>query len=173
MTDTRATLDTMIQGSAVDLFHSFGLAVAPVECTRFRSDDIDIPKLGSVIRFEAPRFTGTLTVIVSPAVFSLIQQDPEHRYSGHDWVCEVSNQLLGRIKVRLLRRGITLQADLPVAAGPDVLKDLKRVDGLLAAYTFKTLRGEILIVVGGEIDHRVLAYTGAHHVPKEGDVILF
>lgn len=174
MSDTRTALDTMIQGSAVDLFHSCGLAVAPVERSQQRpSEQLQSPELGGMISFVGRGFTGTLTVGVPPAVFALIKQDPNRPYSGRDWVREVTNQLLGRIKSRLLQFQVTLQAGLPTVMGRDAIERQRARGGLFAAYTFRTLRGDVLVTLSGEIDHSIFVYTGAASVASEGDVILF
>jgi hypothetical protein len=176
MSDARTSLDTMIQGSAVDLFHSCGLAVAPVARAQQRSQTLPTPEIGGMISFVGRGFTGTLTVAVSPAVFALIKQDPTRPYSGRDWVREMTNQLLGRIKSRLLQFRVTLQAGLPTVMGSDALERQRARDGLFAAYTFRTLRGDVLITLSGDIDPSIFVYTGTTPgaaVATEGDVILF
>lgn len=174
MTDTRAALDTMIQGSAVDLFHSCGLAVAPVQRSQQRgADQLQFPELGGTISFVGRGFTGTLTVAVPPAVFALIKQDPARPYSGRDWVREITNQLLGRIKSRLLQFQVTLQAGLPAVMGRDAIERQRVRGGLFVAYTFRTLRGDVIVTLSGEIDHSAFVYTGVTNIPNEGDVILF
>lgn len=173
MPDTRTSLDTMIQGSAVDLFHSCGLAVAPVERSQQRSEQIQTPELGGMISFVGRGFTGTLTVGVTPAVFALIKQDPTRPYSGRDWVREMTNQLLGRIKSRLLQFHVTLQSGLPTVMGRDAIERQRARGGLFATYIFRTLRGDVIVTLSGEIDPGVFVYTGVTNVATEGDVILF
>lgn len=173
MSDNRSALDTMIQGSAVDLFHSCGLAVAPVERSQQRGEQLQAPELGGTISFVGRGFTGTLTVGVPPSVFDLIKQDPLRPYSGRDWVREITNQLLGRIKSRLLQFRVTLQSGLPTVMGRDAIERQRARGGLFAAYTFRTLRGDIVVTLSGEIDLGIFVYTGLAAVASEGDVILF
>jgi hypothetical protein len=173
MADTRAALDTMIQGSAVDLFHSFGLAVAPVERSQQRPEQLQSPDLGGMISFVGRGFSGTLTVGVPPAVFAMIKQDPLRPYSGRDWVREVTNQLLGRVKSRLIQFRVTLQAGLPTTMGRDAIERQRVRGGLFAPYMFRTLRGDIVVTLSGEIDHSIFVYTGSASIATEGDVILF
>lgn len=176
MSDSRTSLDTMMQGSTVDLFHSCGLAVAPVARSQQRSEVLQTPELGGIISFVGRGFTGTLTVGLSPAVFALIKQDPTRTYSGRDWVREMTNQLLGRIKTRLLQFHVTLQASLPTVTGNDAIERQRARGGLFLAYTFRTLRGDVLVTLSGDIDPGIFVYTGAApaaSVATEGDVILF
>jgi hypothetical protein len=176
MSDSRNSLDTMIQGSAVDLFHSCGLAVAPVARSLQRTETLQMPELGGIISFVGRGFTGTLIVGVPPAVFALIKQDPGRPYSGRDWVREMTNQLLGRIKSRLLQFHVTLQSGLPTVMGRDAIERQRARGGMFAAYTFRTLRGDVMVTLSGEIDPGIFVYTGApvvSNVANEGDVILF
>lgn len=176
MSDSRTFLDTMIQGSAVDLFHSCGLAVAPVARSQLRPETLPTPEIGGIISFVGRGFTGTLTIGLSPALFALIKQDPMRPYSGRDWVREMTNQLLGRIKSRLLQYHVTLQAGLPTVMGSDAIERQRARGGLFAAYTFRTLRGDLLVTLSGDIDPNIFVYTGAAPttgVASEGDVILF
>ncbi len=173
MQDTRAVLDTLVQSSAVDLFHSCGLAVAPLDRSRVRDDELKFHELTALVSFTAPGFTGSLIVAVPSEAFALIKQDPARPYSGRDWVREMTNQLLGRIKGRLLQFGVTLHAGLPSVIGRESLERQRLRGPAFASYGFRTLRGEIIVTLCGDIDHNIFIYSGATNVPSEGDVILF
>lgn len=173
MQDTRAVLDTLVQSSTVDLFHSCGLAVAPLDPSRVKREDIKFHELTAVVSFTAPGFSGSLIVAVPSEAFALIKQDPSRPYSGRDWVREVTNQLLGRIKGRLLQFGVTLHAGLPAVIGRDSLERQRGRGPLFATYAFRTLRGEIIVTLSGDIDHSIFVYSGVTNVPSEGDIILF
>ena len=43
----------------------------------------------------------------------------------------------------------------------------------IALYRFRTLRGEVLVVLEGAIDESTLVYSGSVKVSNEGDIILF
>ena len=82
------------------------------------------------------------------------------------------NQLLGRLKSRLLPFQVTLQIGLPQLMKEQALQALL-VKGLLAAYRFRTLRGEVSVTLSGAIDYARVNYSGRPAHLTEGDVIVF
>ncbi len=170
--DGRTILETLIQSSTVDLFHASGIAVAPLPESRLRSDQLPCHELRAIISFTARGFTGSLGLLVPAAVFKLVRQPPTRTFGGDEWVRESTNQLLGRIKARLLQFEVTLQLGLPQLLTPVALEQLG-VHGLLGVYPFRTLRGEVIVTLSGKIDYSVLRYSGKCHIASEGDIILF
>lgn len=170
--DRRATLDTLIQSSVVDLFHSTDIAVAPVERTVLRPDRIRHQELSASIQFNGRGFTGTLTVGVPAEVFTTMARTKDRAYDGRDWVREITNQVFGRLKRRLLQFQVELSAGLPGMLSKDAFERERQRPGFVV-YVFRTLRGEVIVTLSGEIDHSVLAYSYASSIPNEGDVILF
>ncbi|MFZ5896909.1 MAG: hypothetical protein ACOY0T_37980 [Myxococcota bacterium] len=177
MQDTRAVLHTIIQGSTVDLFHTHGIAVAPVSqivrATTPLEPAASNDLLGS-ISFVGRGCTGTLILSVPEEVFGLLKQDPMRPYSGRDWIREASNQLLGRIKSRLTQFQIMIQTGLPSTPGRDAMERLRARSNMYVSYAFRTLRGRISVGLGGDIDYSIFVYSGAGiNLPNEGDIILF
>jgi len=177
MQDTRAVLHTIIQGSTVDLFHTHGVAVAPVSQIARATATLEAPtgsELLASITFVGRGCTGTLILSVPEEVFALLKQDPARPYTGRDWTREASNQLLGRIKNRLAQFQISIQSGLPSTPGRDAVERLRGRSNLFAAYGFRTLRGRINVALGGDIDHSMFVYSGAPlNLASEGDIILF
>lgn len=170
--DGRTVLETLIQSSTVDLFHASGIAVAPLPEARLRSDQLPCHELRAIISFSARGFTGSLGLLVPSAVFSLVRQPPTRTFGGEEWVRESINQLLGRIKARLLQFEVTLQLGLPQLLTPIALEQLG-AQGLLGVFPFRTLRGEVIVTLSGKIDYSVLRYSGKCRFASEGDIILF
>jgi hypothetical protein len=103
-----------------------------------------------------------------------LKQDPNRPYTGRDWIREASNQLLGRIKNRLTQFQITIQSGLPSTPGRDAVERLRARSALFLSYSFRTLRGRVSVVLGGDIDPTMFVYSGASAgSPSEGDIILF
>lgn len=173
MLESRAALDSLVQGSAVDLFHSCGIAVAPVERCLLRPEQLRCHDLSAMIGFTARSFTGTLTVSMPVETFGLVKQADGRQYSGRDWVREIANQLCGRIKNRLLQFQVVLSTGLPATMSRDSFEQLRTGSPFFSPYLFRTLRGEIIVTIGGKIDHSVFVYSGGVNLPTEGDVILF
>jgi hypothetical protein len=179
MQDTRAVLDTLVQSSAVDLFHSFGIAVAPVALARQRAETDKLSQfvghelLGS-IAFVGKGFTGSLLLSVPDDVFQLLKQNPERPYTGRDWIREATNQMLGRIKNRLPQFQLSIQSGLPSTPGRDALERLRARSATFLVYGFRTLRGGACVALGGDIEPSLFVYSGAPlGAQSEGDIILF
>ncbi len=172
MPENNSALDTIIQSSTVDLFHSCGIALAPVARKR---DHEDIPRyeLTGTINFSGRGFTGTLTLGVPKEAFSLIRQDPNRPFRDWDWVRELTNQLLGRIKNRLTQFQVSLNAGLPSVMSGEVFDRQRNRSEPTAVYRFRTLRGEIIVTLNGLIDPAVFVYSGTGNIATEGDIILF
>ena len=170
--DRRGALDTIIQSAVVDLFHASDVAVAPVERTRVRPERVQHQELAAAMHFTGRGFNGTLTVGVPPGVFASVERAKARRLDGRDWVREVTNQVFGRLKRRLLQYHVELSAGLPSALNRDGFEREQKRAGFVV-YAFRTLHGDIIVTLSGDIDHSVLAYYYASNIPSEGDVILF
>jgi hypothetical protein len=170
--DGRVLLATMIQGSTVDLFQSWGIAVAPLPPSRNDAAHLQSRPLMALIHFTAPTMQGALGLIVPKEVFELVKQDTGRPFAGLDWVQENVNQLLGRLKSRLLSFQVTLSIGLPQMLSEQALKAMIE-KGLLGAYRFRTLRGEVSVTLSGRIDYSRLEYSGLSAGVTEGDVIVF
>ncbi|MGC4093430.1 MAG: hypothetical protein QM756_37150 [Polyangiaceae bacterium] len=177
MNDTRSILHTIVQGSTVDLFHSHGIAVAPITQIARGENGLEAPANGDLlgsITFSGRGCTGTLIVSMPEAVFALLKQEPGRPFAGRDWIREAANQLLGRIKNRLMQFQVSISSGLPSTPGRDAIERLRGRSSLFLGYGFRTLRGRICVALGGEIDHSMFVYTGARvNLPNEGDIILF
>jgi hypothetical protein len=173
MSDTRAVFDSIIQSATVDLFHSFGIAVAPLERGALPSRQVGVDALAALISFEGRGCVATLALMVPAATFALIKQDAVRPFAGRDWVRELTNQLLGRVKRRLLQFQISVKAGLPTILTHDMLERQRARAGEQTAYVFRTLRGEIIVTLTGKIDSNAFSYSGAVNPANEGDFILF
>jgi len=153
----------------VELFRSYGVAVAPTQRSSVRPPPHEAD-CAAAIGFSAPRFSGTLTLSVPLEVLKSMRDAPQGDAALNDWIREITNQLLGRIKNRLMRFQVVLQVGLPAAVkGGGALKG----SGAELVYVFHTLRDQVLVVIEGSLDPSVLQFSGNMNIASEGDVILF
>jgi hypothetical protein len=89
-----------------------------------------------------------------------------------EWARELANQLIGRIKNRLLQFGATLQIGLPGTSDADTESRRER-SASLRIYTGRTVRGSVLVTLEGMPEESELAYVGPDGLAAEGEVILF
>lgn len=102
---TSEWLDEVVRNNVLELFPEFVLA----DCAVASSG----PALTALIGFSGPVLVGALGLIGAEA--SLAKTAPDDvKFDAHDWVGELANQALGRVKIALLRAGVEIQASTPV-----------------------------------------------------------
>jgi hypothetical protein len=173
MRRSNEVLDVIVQSCVVDLFHSSGIAVAPLRRSQPTMGPVVHPQLSAMIGFRGKRFTGVLTAGVPDGVFAAIPRNPERPFADTDWIREVANQLVGRIKGRLIPLGTTLQADLPSLVHDELFERLRAQSPFFAVYRFRALRGEVVVTLLGDIDPSIFVYAGPLPTVVEGDIIIF
>jgi hypothetical protein len=165
-------LDAMVQSSTVELFQSFGIAMAPT--ARLRAIPVDYDGcVGASISFTGPAFSGEVILMLPDEVFALVRTGDSLTFAISDWTREMANQLLGRIRNRLTKCRVELLSGLPRSfTGP--LPDRERHKKKpLSVYNFRTLRGEVTVILTGIPDNQTLVYSLKADSANEGDVILF
>ena len=168
----RGAIDSLVLGAFVDLFQAYGVAVAPlprVAAARAPS----IPELSAAISFtRAGAPPGRLTFSAPDAVLELTRSGVGAGLRA-DWVRELANQLMGRIKNRLLHFSARVDVSSPVTLdSKQVALQLQRSPNT-RVYPGRTLRGEVVVTLEGMPDESELSYVGAGAQASEGDVLLF
>jgi hypothetical protein len=110
----RAHLATMLRDTGLDLLEALGVAVRhdaafdPAQAVW--SDPV------SLVGFGGGEMAGTLIVSAPWPLMARTSPIADHRPEGlADWSRELSNMMLGGLKVALLRRGFELQMGLPAS----------------------------------------------------------
>ena len=170
----RTAIDTILQSSTVELFHSQGVAVAPLRPCALGSQRRFYEWVG-LIHFDAQNLSGVLTVSTPMPVWSSREAGAATADSETlaDWHREIANQLMGRIKNRLLKFQLVLNPRLPSALSGAALELHRKRSASEILYRFRALRGDILVVVDAPLDRAILAYSGEMQVAREGELILF
>jgi hypothetical protein len=167
----RGALDALVQGSLVDLFAAYAVALAPLP----RSARAVLPSLSDIcgsVTFTHPSASGRVTLCVPSAVLDDMSRGSAGALRS-DWARELTNQLTGRIKNRLLPFNVRLQL------GASAVADAAQVASHLSSspdsrvYAARTLRGQVLVLVDGLPHESELTYVGSTRVAAEGDAILF
>jgi len=161
-------LDTLVQAATVELFRAHGVAAAPLSRSISRGEDGRSGDLIGTIRFEGSTVNGSLALIISPETLELTRSAQLHSIEAIDWTRELVNQLMGRIKNRLLRYQVAVNAGLAAAGRRSSMTTKSGVP----YYPFRTIRGEISVILTGSIDPTKFVYA-AQDLGNEGDVVLF
>lgn len=172
-------MDTIVQGAIVDLFQSCGVAVAPQPRGRLDVTTLQIPEISASINFTlaqsqtATPGMGRLTLSLPEPLFTIMRAETTRRPQPFDWVRELTNQLAARIKHRLLPFCAAMQPLLPSVLTRDALEGQRSRFPNMRLYIGRTLRGDVLVTLDGNIDESKLVYTGPVDLAGAGDVIVF
>jgi hypothetical protein len=170
MSHARTTIDTIIQGCTVELFHHYGLALAPLDKGP-AGTNTDFDCLG-IIGFEAGSVRGRLSLAIPEVVFRRQSDVSAQHPALEDWTRELTNQLMGRIKHRLLQFQLPLRTHLPSALSRAAAVQQKTVAGEIA-YPFRALRGTVVVTVDASLAAATLRYSnGALAAPVDELILL-
>jgi hypothetical protein len=170
----RPLLDALVQSTTVELFQSRGIAVAPISATMGNPNQPTYFSAAGVVTLTAAKATGSLTLSWADPVFSLFSPPvAPTSMAARDLVRELTNQLSGRVKNRLLNFALLLTIGVPsVLSGPALERQRPRRASEVV-YLFRTLRGELVVTLDLDVDPSSLDFSGTHKVAKEGDFIPF
>lgn len=126
------------------------------------------------MQLTSAKANGSLSLSWQDAVFSLFTPPVAASALGaRDLMRELTNQLAGRIKNRLLNFTLMLSIGVPtVLSGPALERQRPRQASEII-YLFRTLRGEIVVTFDLIIDPSSLSYSSLNKVAKEGEFIAF
>jgi hypothetical protein len=167
-------LDALVQSSAVELFQSRGIAVAPLPSSVGNPHQPTYFGLAGVVTLSSPKAGGSISLSWADAVFSLFTPPVAATSLGaRDLLRELTNQLAGRVKNRLLNFNLMLTIGVPTVLSGQALERQRPRRETEVVYMFRTLRGEIVITLDLTIDPDALNYSGTNRVAKEGEFIAF
>jgi CheY-specific phosphatase CheX len=168
----------LVKGS-LDLFASYGL---PVEHSIGAPAAVDIkgPAVMAVIGYAAPTIRGALLLLTSRAVVATLQpaelrDEPPTEALLRDVLGEFCNMLIGRMKNRLVSRGVAPFLSTPTTIFGDDLKLPVPTSGVSAWQRFSSPAGDIHLRLDAtfEADFAFKPEEASAALPVEGDTILF
>jgi CheY-specific phosphatase CheX len=173
-----AEIQEYLVAGSLDMFKGYGMAVE--HASGAPSVDIAGPSVMAVIGYAAPTVRGALLLLTSRAVVAEMQ--PENirdevptEATLRDILGEYCNMLAGRIKNRLVTRGIAPLIATPTTIFGDHLKLPVPTSGVSAWHRFSSPFGDIHIRLDAtfESDFSLSEEEKAETVPAEGETILF
>jgi CheY-specific phosphatase CheX len=175
--DAQQFFETVASAACQELFGRYGVEVRRAEETTAPvSPDF---LLCSVIGFTGRDVRGSLVLALTEELsgqsnpVSAPQSITGDRMTQRDWVGELSNQLLGRIKIELLKCGVEIYLNLPAVLLGQHLAPLPRTQ--LKPLKFTLSHGAAAVWIEVETRHGFKIDTGkaAEHGPAAGDTLLF
>jgi hypothetical protein len=170
----RGVIDSLVQGSLVELFAAYATNVAPTP--RIAPQRVPtVPEISAATRFARVGFpgqTGRITLSLPSAVLEAMMTDGGSKLK-YDWARELVSQLIGRIKNRLLPFSVRLEVGASSSIDSNALLQQLQLSSSTRVYAGRSRRGDILVTLDGLPDEAQLVYVGGLKVASEGDAILF
>lgn len=165
--DAQELVETIAREACANLFQAYGVSLEVVDPNRPVDDKL---LLTSVIGFTGPGLRGTC--ILTSTEVPLRESNPTAG-SLRDWIAELSNQLIGRIKNQLLRHGAEVYVTTPVVMRGEHLAPLPRFVLQPQAFVGKS-GGNVFLWVEVEADPDFRLSTMLPTAPaQEGEALLF
>src|SRR4051812_44224155 len=165
----RAFIDLIIQRSTIELFDSYGVAVAPAQSPEIPAKNADF--VGSV-QLSGTAIRGVLNLSASSATLTRTLPATGQPLALQDWVRELTNQLAGRVRNRFARYQLNIQVSLPTSKDPKS-QPRTAAEHTVLVYVFRTLKDDVVVKLSGDFDEASLVFSSNPAVAEEGDVILF
>lgn len=166
----KSNLDRVVADNCLKLFADYQLEMRAGSASDTLADRPFL--LCGVIGFTAKQMRGAL--VLASTNEPLERTSPDESTSHRDWICELANQLLGRVKNQLLNRHVQIFASTPVALRGDHLSPV--LQQRLVAELFTASGGIVCVWMDCEFDPGFelpdTTVEDAAPVP-EGDMLLF
>jgi CheY-specific phosphatase CheX len=125
-------IESAVNESCLSLFEDYALPLKRAHVPSLANEGAELLFCG-VVGFSGDQMRGTLLLATSKE--PLGRTSPTTDASLREWIAELSNQLLGRIKNKLLVRGVTLHLSTPIVLRGQHLAPLSRAELVPFAFT--------------------------------------
>lgn len=157
----------MTGNCCVELFAAYGVTLNSSVADFIASDEV---LLSGVIGFVGPELRGTCLLVANRSPIEL--SSPQKRRHTRDWVGELTNQLVGRLKRKFLGFGLEVALTTPVVLSGLHLRPMPRRE--LSPRVFSSESGSIMIWVEVEAEPGfALGPATLDATSSEGDVLVF
>jgi CheY-specific phosphatase CheX len=167
MSNDTTMLDLM-QKVAEELFATYGLTATPIT-PRSDHESLNV-KMASIIGFTGQKLRGTMMLAISAVPLA---RSKASDVADRDWLAELGNQLLGRLKNRLARYDVDITMSTPLVIHGERLSPTMHGDH--APYRWLLPDGEANVWFDVEFspDFELRESSTATEVVAEGESMLF
>jgi CheY-specific phosphatase CheX len=124
-------INQMVSEACISLFSDYALALQPRAAN---APESEVPLLYcGVVGFSGEEMRGTLLLGTSRE--PLGRTSPASDASLREWIAELSNQMLGRIKNKLLTRGVNMHLSTPIVLRGEHIAPVGRAELVPLAFT--------------------------------------
>jgi len=162
--ETTRVIQALAGSACVELMQAYGVQLSPSQ-TWAESDEV---MFSGVMGFVGDRVRGTC-LLAAPQ--GTVEAAAPKDASARDWVGELANQLVGRLKAKLLARGATIALSTPVVLRGVKLSPLPRTD--VAPVVFESAAGKVLVWLEVEIEDGFQLGEERALKASEGELLVF
>jgi len=135
-----------VNGASVELFQGYEVELEYIGAKE--TDNANKSSRVGMIGFTGDAVRGTLAIHVCDALLDATGSNSDNR---NDWIAELANQLLGRLKNKLLSYDVVIQLSTPVAVQGEGFK-MSFKSALARQFSFKIDDKFVAIYFDGEYD---------------------
>jgi len=161
------SLDEIVRSCSNELFAAYGVVATDTVTERGPTEFA----FAAIIGFTGTPLRGTLLVTMTKA--TLESSNPIPGSPPREWIAELSNQLLGRVKTQLLSCGVEIYVSTPlVLRGQHLAPEALRV---VSPIELNTATGPVIVWMESESPEgfQLVRQTSANDIPSEGDSFMF
>jgi CheY-specific phosphatase CheX len=138
-------IDEVVTSSCTSLFADYSLPLALVDLKTL-AHEFEIAFCG-IVGFTGDQMRGA--VLLASSAEPLGRTLPSTDASLREWIAELSNQLLGRIKNKLIRHGVTLHMSTPTVLRGQHIAPISSTP--IVPYTFSSGGGLVCVWIDVEL----------------------
>ena len=149
-----------------ELFEAYGVTL---ESTDTSFDESGGSVMSGVMGFLGTRLRGTCLLASTPGPLDASCPAGDRT---RDWIGELTNQLVGRLKTKLMARGIEVFLTTPIVLTGARIRPIPR--GILQPSVFSWSGGNVLVWVEAESGRDlILSLDAPMETASEGEILLF
>lgn len=162
--ETTRAIQALAGSACIELMQAYGVQLQATEGWT-ESDDV---MFSGVMGFVGDRVRGTCLLAAPQAT---VEAAAPKDAGARDWVGELSNQLVGRLKAKLMARGATIALSTPVVLRGVRLSPLPRTD--VDPVVFDSPAGRVLVWLEVEIEDDFQLGEERALKASEGELLVF
>lgn len=164
------TIEQVVNESCIQLFEDYSLPLKRADIKALDERDTELLYCG-VVGFSGEQMRGTMLLATSRE--PLGRTSPTNDASLREWIAELANQLLGRVKNKLIPRGVTLHLSTPIVLRGQHLAPLPRSE--LVPFAFSCDGGYVCVWFDAEVQPGIdlSSVSETDGLISEGESMLF
>lgn len=164
-TETTRAIQALAGQACVELLQAYDVKVTPASEGWAESDEV---MFSGVMGFVGDSVRGTCLLAAAQGT---VEAAAPKNAGARDWVGELANQLVGRLKAKLMARGATIALSTPVVLRGVKLSPLPRTD--VEPVVYQSPAGKVLVWLEVEVEADFQLGEERALTASEGELLVF